>query len=322
MDLFALCSIDNYAALEPALTKATSSGLDVTKLLDPQGNTLMHMCVLRGSLQCIQVLGKHAHALVRQRNSVSNVEPLHLAIGTGNVNVVHGLLSCGADPNSLCPDTVVGQMSAICGAVSKRNLPMVSLLLKAGANVDTLALVTAVRNNLVGMVSILLDHCRATGQREIVNTTLTQEAAGSLQLPSGCTPLLAAVALSFHDMALLLVQNGSNIEIPDAKDRRPLHVAASRDDVQMIRLLLQRNVQVDATRKSDAWNALHFAAEANAFRATTFLLQLGFPVNASANNLATTLHIACWNKSSSVVQALIQAKVRMLLLLHLQFDEA
>jgi len=79
-----------------------------------------------------------------------------------------------------------------------------------------------------------------------------------------------------------------------------------------IRLLLQRNVTVGATREADAWNALHFAAEANAFQATTFLvLQLGFPVNACANNLATTLHIACWNKATSVVQVLIGAKVRV-----------
>ena len=55
--------------------------------------------------------------------------------------------------------------------------------------------------------------------------------------------------------------------MPDAQGRRPFHVAASRDDVQAMRMLLQRNVTVAATREKDAWGALHFAAEANAFQA-------------------------------------------------------
>ena len=49
-----------------------------------------------------------------------------------------------------------------------------------------------------------------------------------------------------------------------------------------------------------------------ALQAATFLLmQLGFNVNQVANNLATPLHVACWNKCSSVVQALVMAKVHI-----------
>jgi ankyrin repeat protein len=112
-------------------------------------------------------------------------------------------------------------------------------------------------------------------------------------------------------MCALLLQAGADIELADGNGRRPLHVAASLDDVQLIQMLLQRSVKVNSTRKSDSWNALHFAAEAGAFRAVNFLLQLGFPVDGCANNLATTLHIACWNKAPAVVNALIMAKANV-----------
>eukprot|EP00750_Incisomonas_marina_P017582 INCI2249.1.p1 GENE.INCI2249.1~~INCI2249.1.p1 ORF type:complete len:691 (-),score=118.53 INCI2249.1:1305-3377(-) len=311
MDLFVHCAVDNFEALECSVKEAVAKGLDVTKILDPQQNTLMHACAQQSSLQCMHVVAKFAPALVSLRHATSQAEPLHLAVAAGNLNAVHCLLRLGANPNSLCPDSVLGQMTPLCGATTKTNIPMVSLLLKAGAKVDTLSLFTAVRCSQVGIVVMLLDHCAAAGTMGVVRAQLPPPVAAAMSLPPGCTPLLAAVSLGLHELAMVLIRAGSNIEQADAKGRRPIHVAASRNDVHMIRLLLQSNVQVNATRESDAWNALHFAAESNAFQATTFLLQLGFQANACANNLATTLHIACWNNSVSVVQALISAKAAL-----------
>lgn len=306
------CAVDHFEALERSIKEVLSKGLDVSKILDSQQNTLMHACAQQGSLQCMQVVAKYAPTLVSLRHATSQAEPLHLAVAAGNLNAAHCLLRMGANPNSLCPDSVLGQMTPLCGATTKSNVPMVSLLLKAGATVDTMSLFTAVRCNQVGIVVMLLDYCAAAGTMGgIVGAQLPPPVAAAMSLPPGCTPLLAAVALGLHELAMIFIRAGSNIEQADAKGRRPIHVAASRNDVHMIRLLLQSNVQVNATRESDAWNALHFAAEANAFQATTFLLQLGFQANACANNLATTLHIACWNNSVSVVQALISAKAAL-----------
>ena len=303
--------MDNYQALDTALTESKKRGVDLTEVLDAGGNTLMHACAQRGSVNCLQVVAKHARPLVSQRHKTSSVEPLHLAIGSGMVNTVHCLLSANADPNSLCFDRNVGRMSALCGAVSKRNSPMISILLKAGARIDALSLCIAVRYNQIGVVSILLEHCNNTESTELLNLQLTKQESAMLQVATGSTPLITAILYGLHDVAAMLLRAGANPEQPDGLGRRPFHAAASRDNVMLMRALLAHNVKVDATRSSDAWNAMHFAAEANAFQATTFLLQLGFPVHACANNLANTLHIACFNKSSSVVQALISAKAEL-----------
>jgi len=202
MDLFVHVSVHNFQALQAGIAKHTAEGKDLTNLFDAQGNTLMHACVQQNSIQCLQVVTKHLPALVVKRNPKTHAEPLHVAIATGMLNVVHGLLSANADPNSLCPDNVVGKISPLATAVSKGNLPLVSILLNARAKVDTLTLVLAIRCRNPGLVSMLLQ--RST-DRSAINGQLSEKEAASLSLRKGSTPLIAAIQLKLHDMVVVLI---------------------------------------------------------------------------------------------------------------------
>ena len=168
MDMFVHCSVDNFQALEAALKQHAalprSAATDLTKLVDSQHNTLMHACAQQGSLQCIQVIAKYVPALVTQRHAIAHTEPLHMAVSAGNVTTAHCLLTGGANPNSTWPDpalSVVGEApvltTPLATAIVKTNGPLLNLLLKAGAKVDPMALMLAIRGNQVSAVALLLD---------------------------------------------------------------------------------------------------------------------------------------------------------------------
>jgi len=78
-------------------------------------------------------------------------------------------------------------------------------------------------------------------------------------LENGDTPLNGAVYTGrARKLAVLLLDRGAEIDLPDNKGRTPLYWAGVRGDCDMIRFLLSRGADLDA-RDNDGRNAENFA---------------------------------------------------------------
>ena len=89
----------------------------------------------------------------------------------------------------------------------------------------------------------------------------------------------------------LLRDAGANLELPDYIQYRPLGYAANSASVELVSLLVQSGVHVDATNNGGA-TALHLAARGGAPDCVEVLLSAGASVNARNDSGRTPFDIA------------------------------
>ncbi len=90
----------------------------------------------------------------------------------------------------------------------------------------------------------------------------------------GLTPLHIAAATGNHDLALMLIVEGADVEATDLQGRTPLHLAALNGRAATVKLLLDSGVNLEA-RHAGGRTALHFAVEADSVDVTEMLLARG-----------------------------------------------
>ena len=66
-------------------------------------------------------------------------------------------------------------------------------------------------------------------------------------LPTGNTPLHAALAANHASVASLLIGNGADLNAADAAGWRPLHLAAANNSVDVINTLIAQGAEATAT---------------------------------------------------------------------------
>lgn len=60
----------------------------------------------------------------------------------------------------------------------------------------------------------------------------------------GATPLLISIALGKSDMARVLINNGSDVNIPDNEGLTPLHIACQEGDIELVSLLIEKGADI------------------------------------------------------------------------------
>ena len=109
----------------------------------------------------------------------------------------------------------------------------------------------------------------------------------------GRVALLQAFFMGHHGCAKALVAAGVDVNAPDRHGSSLLLVAASRGDLQSIKLLLATpHVDLNVAR-NDGWNALMSAAFKGQAECIRILVDSGADVNATTNNGWTPLMITC-----------------------------
>jgi len=125
------------------------------------------------------------------------------------------------------------------------------------------------------------------------NYTALHYAAGNGD-PEKCTRLLD-----------LLLDNGANANQRAKGGMLPLHIAAAEDNLQAMRSLINRGVDVDRVSDGDG-SALIYAIACNGkYETIKCLLDSGANVNHSNNNGLTPLHLSVKNLDASVTQLLL-----------------
>ena len=138
-------------------------------------------------------------------------------------------------------------------------------------------------------------------QQTIVITQLTEAEANK--------NLKAALNSPKTNKAKFILQairdGATNLAVADKLGRTPLHWAAAKNDVEVIKLILSKRVKVDAETYSQHETPLCFAAKNNSCEAARILIEHGADVNHSYDIFPTPLSCAAEGDHVEVAQVLI-----------------
>ena len=178
--------------------------------VDQESNSPLHLAVLSGETEVVRSL-LEAGEDTELKNKPGNT-PLHIAADHNQINIVRLLLEFGADINS----RNYVYSSPLHLAVAKDHNEIVSLLIENGAEIE-------VRNN------------------------------------RGYTPMHKASEWGSVRSAEVLISYYADIHTRMERDLQPLHLAAWYGQSQMVQLLIDHGAELNAVN-SDGNTALHFAA--------------------------------------------------------------
>ena len=246
--------------------------LDTATLLILAGanvNAVNELGVTPLSLAALNASAAMADALLCDGADPNAVRPsgetvLMTGARTGNAELVRALLASGADVQA---STHFQGQTPLMWAASEGHADVVQTLLEAGADVHarskhgTTALLLAARNGDVDTARVLLD---AGADVNAAEPVLAFDARVDVEesQTSGRSPLLVAsasvVALSgweyglvvtpstHETLAIFLLEQGADPNVPDSIGRTPLHAAVETGKAELVTALLAHDVDPNA----------------------------------------------------------------------------
>ncbi|MDX1431359.1 MAG: ankyrin repeat domain-containing protein [Gammaproteobacteria bacterium] len=121
---------------------------------------------------------------------------------------------------------------------------------------------------------------------------------------SGLTPLIVAALAGDEDMVVLLVDNGADPRGRDAKGFTALHAAAHMGRVDVVEVLLARDVQLDDQKNVSRMTPLHLAAERDHRAVAEILLEHGATLGLKTEAGHTPLFLASLKGHDDMVRLL------------------
>ncbi len=257
---------------------------------DEKGNTALHLASMAQSIYMVE----HLINLGLNPNSRNkeNYAPLHLCAESGTAEVARTLVMKGADPYlSLVPDeNVYSSPSLLAG--KKRNFEVVRILRGFDAHYS-------------------LSHAIGFGDIETIDVYLKEHPEWVSVPPTRySTPLVIdAIASNQKEVLLYLLQRGASLDVSTIEDEKPLTVAISQKNKDMIRLLVDLGININGlgSVKRDTY-PLEYAIEKADVEIVRFLLDLGADVNSInvVRNSESPLHFAVKQKKKDIIQILVE----------------
>jgi quinoprotein dehydrogenase-associated probable ABC transporter substrate-binding protein len=223
-----------------------------------QGSTLeqeLHNATIARDSTRIEYLLKRGAKVDAKDNEGQT--PLMVAVKSGDISVINGLLAYEADPNMQDNDGWTAAMHAV-----RSNEPKIFRLLgkyKADFNLvnhdELTALAMAVIDNKANAAVAMLDYnanpdyamglakynalmlAVTKNNQQMAQTLLQYKANPNAQNISGVTPLMAAAQANLDMMVSLLVKAGANVNAKNAEGKTALALAKEHDAEKAIELL-------------------------------------------------------------------------------------
>jgi ankyrin repeat protein len=227
---------------------------------------------------------------------------LHLAVRTGNTDIVKFLVSNGADVN--IKDNY-GQ-TPLQIAVHSDNVEIVVQLVSNGAEINI--------KNSIGKTP--LHDAVYHGYFEIVKYLISQGAEINSMDIRGKMPLHEAVIDNNIEISKYLITKGAAVNAKDGDGKASLHYAAINENLELIKSLVSSGASVN---KKDKFNRipLHYAADKGYLEIVKYLIskgseidtKAGFYLHAGSMELTlgcTSLHLAARNGHLEVVKYLVR----------------
>lgn len=268
-------------------------------------STLPALCqaAAAGSLETTQILYEN-----RGETNFSSYEigqAVAAAAGHGHALVVKYLLDRGADTGDKRCQTALLQ------AAEGGFLSTVQVLLTAGvpANPRTRKIVGERERKTCLWAAVDQQHI------EIVRLFLSHGADPNSQY-TGISALTTSIRKANQDIFQLLLQNGASTEVGQVEPAYydslslPIHCAASAGNINILRTLLTRGLEVDSTLIPDGWTALFHAAKAGHEDVLRLLINdYGADANRRANKGTIAIHTAAYHNHEKCIEVFIDAGV-------------
>jgi ankyrin repeat protein len=272
------------------------------------GKHLIHIAARNGHAHIIDLFLKTGHVNVNQKSKVKWT-PLHYAAAAGQAEAVELLIENKANINALDEDEETPlYLAAVNGSIDT-----ISMLLGKNADMNSgknpikgaasegnskafFYLVDKIGKDCIKIDNLLLNACWGNSI-EIVGYLLKNGIKPSpFNNNPQTAPLHYAAEKESVDIARLLIESGSEINIEDTVDnklRTPLHYAAHGRSTKLIQLLIDNGANVNAV-DSDGKTPLHIASDGNNkdIRAAQILIENGCDINRQDGDGYTPLHYA------------------------------
>src|SRR5437867_5800875 len=146
--------------------------------------------------------------------------------------------------------------------------------------------------------------CRSNAAAPLKRCPAYRNAAAS---PKGCPTVVATLVGCLAIFASTLVVSGFSrtFVVSAAADLRLIQ-AVKEQDADAVRALLKQRVDVNAPQ-GDGATALHWAAHRDDLAIADLLIRAGARANVADDLGTTPLHVACTNRSGSMVERLLGA---------------
>lgn len=291
-----------------------------------QGNTSLHLAVLNGHHEMVELLLDH-RASITAMNGMGST-PLKLAVITDKVAMAQLLLDKGA------VDTInMGDIPPLHQAIDQDNFDMVKLLLERGANIEATdrdqntPLQKTITGEKVEIAKFLFSyganpritrpdgdsilHLSARANMPAPNlTSLFIERGGLVNTLNmfNRTPLSYVEHSSDNQVAEILRKHGGiNVTGNYLQREHPLHEAIIDNDIAVIQLILNQGNPPDINQgDANGVTPLHLATMLGNMEMVQILLsQEGINVNSQDVNGQSPLHVAAGNHNLEVAQLLV-----------------
>lgn len=234
--------------------------------------------------------------------------PMCLAVKKGRLEIVDYFLNhekYQGQLKSFVTEEIAGLDTPLHLAAASGNKELVIYFIKAGARIDVQGidlktpLHVAIQNNYESVVECLLDH----GANLQLGCMYCDE--------NNCTALHVAADLSNEKIVNLLLNKGASILALTTKGLTPLHIAACRNNLECVKILLKNHdfdVNYLNMLSTDEGNtALHFATMFGCYDVVKLLLEMKADVNIFSFEKMLPIHIAITKGNEKIVELLLNS---------------
>lgn len=164
--------------------------------------------------------------------------PLHISVELGNYTMAKYFIDRGADVNEKAE---FSELTPLELAVSKGNYAITKLLIENGA---------AINSFYYDSGDYPIHFAAEYGKEDIVELLIEKGADINCLNGSMKTPLSLAVSNGHKETAGVLIKNGVNVNFPiDGYGNYPLHIAAEKGNIEIIKLLLDSGADINRRNK-------------------------------------------------------------------------
>ncbi|XP_050406194.1 serine/threonine-protein phosphatase 6 regulatory ankyrin repeat subunit B [Patella vulgata] len=248
-----------------------------------------------------------AELVLRKDPSLLNIEdyeglnPLHLAVITGNIPLIRLLLKRGADLT--CQDHA---KHTVAHWATVRGLSEVlRILIKYGANIHTPDAHKASPLHYAAQV-VEPDGTQETCEdgTDVLRMLLQHDSAVNAKDDDGRTPVLWAASAGNTEACIILIEAGADVNIVDKHGLTAVHCAASRGHTAILHCLIKEHkVKVDSVDRNHC-TALFYAITLGNMECMKLLIELGANLSHLDTRGRTPAHCAAGKGSTEALDLL------------------
>ena len=291
--------IEGY--VEETLHPATEGHMDVVRALIEAGAKVDSFTRSEGT----------SRGFMHRNRNFSNATPLHVAAMAGHPEIVRLLIEAGKDINGYLDfRNHRNYHTALSLALKEKpNQEVAKLLIQAGADVNAvngleetpLHTVAAMHEDVTMSVNIATALINAGANP---NSKISR--SNTFSRCVGCTPLHMAASANHIQMVKLLIKNRANINSKDEADNSPLHMAIYRGHGELAKLLIESGAYIHS-RNYNGNLPIQMAAHAGLPDLIKLLIEAGSPVNVQDQAGDTPLHDAALQGHVEAARVLVGA---------------